>query len=89
MAGKISTSAKREITLALAERYRTSGQLEKERILDELCAVTDGIVSTRSEHCGDSAVPRRRAGPTELPFALHLLCYGTPLTGSAVGGSSR
>ncbi len=32
--------AKREITSALAERYRSSGRLEKGRILDELCAVT-------------------------------------------------
>ena len=32
--------AKREITSAIAERYRTGGRLKKARILDELCAVT-------------------------------------------------
>jgi Integrase core domain len=40
MAGKISMRAKREITSALAERYRAGGRREKGRILDELCAVT-------------------------------------------------
>jgi hypothetical protein len=40
MAGKISMRAKREITSAMAERYRTGGRLKKARILDELCAVT-------------------------------------------------
>jgi len=41
MAGKIGTRAKREITSALAERYRASGRLEKERTSDEFCAVTE------------------------------------------------
>jgi hypothetical protein len=40
MAGKISMRAKREITSAMAERYRTGGRLKKARILDELCAIT-------------------------------------------------
>ncbi|WFU14721.1 hypothetical protein [Bradyrhizobium sp. CB3481] len=32
--------AKREITSALAERYRAGGRREKGRILDKLCAIT-------------------------------------------------
>jgi hypothetical protein len=40
MAGKISMRARREVTSAVAERYRAVGRLEKGRILDELCAVT-------------------------------------------------
>src|SRR4051795_12428240 len=40
MAGRISMGARREITVAVAERYRVAGRAEKGRILDELCAVT-------------------------------------------------
>lgn len=40
MAGRISMGARREITAAVAERYRVVGRAEKGRILDELCAVT-------------------------------------------------
>jgi len=40
MAGQISMGARREITLAVAERYRSAGRSEKGRILDELCKVT-------------------------------------------------
>ena len=40
MAGRISMSARREITAAVAERYRQAGRAEKAGILDELCAVT-------------------------------------------------
>jgi hypothetical protein len=40
MAGRISMGARREITMAVAERYRVAGRAEKGRILDELCAVT-------------------------------------------------
>jgi len=47
MAGKISMRAKREITSALAERYRAGGRREKGRILDELCAVTGVSGSSR------------------------------------------
>ena len=32
--------ARREITVAVAERYRVALRAEKGRILDELCAVT-------------------------------------------------
>src|SRR3954468_20074718 len=40
MAGRISMGARREITVAVAERYRLAGRAEQGRILDELCAVT-------------------------------------------------
>ena len=40
MAGRISMGARREITSAVAERYRSAGRAEKGRILDELCEVT-------------------------------------------------
>ncbi|MEZ2146343.1 hypothetical protein AAE026_29195 [Bradyrhizobium sp. DN5] len=60
MAGKIGTRAKREITSALAERYRASGQLEKERILDELCAGTRRHRQHAIRALSGSAVPRRR-----------------------------
>jgi hypothetical protein len=39
MAGQISMGARREITVAVAERYRLAGRSEKGRILDELCQV--------------------------------------------------
>jgi hypothetical protein len=40
MAERISMSARREITAAVAERYRLAVRVEKGRILDELCKVT-------------------------------------------------
>jgi Integrase core domain len=40
MAGQISMGARREVVLAVAERYRLGGRAEKGRILDELCKVT-------------------------------------------------
>ena len=57
--------AKREITSALAERYRAGGQLEKGRILDELCAVTGwhrkhAIRALSVDRSSGSARPRRR-----------------------------
>jgi len=65
MAGKISMRAKREITSALAERYRAGGRLEKGRILDELCAVTrwhrkHAIRALSVDRSSGSARPRRR-----------------------------
>ncbi len=39
MAGQISMSARREISAAVAERYRLAGRAAKGRILDELCKV--------------------------------------------------
>jgi hypothetical protein len=40
MAGRISMGARREVVLAVAERYRAAGRNEKGRILDELTATT-------------------------------------------------
>jgi len=40
MAGTISLAARREVTAAVAERYRAAGRGEKGLILDELCATT-------------------------------------------------
>lgn len=65
MAGKISMRAKREITSALAERYRAGGRLKKGRILDELCAVTGwhrkhAIRALSVDGASESALPRRR-----------------------------
>jgi hypothetical protein len=40
MAGRISMGARREVVLAVAERYRTAGRHEKGRILVELTATT-------------------------------------------------
>ena len=40
MAGNISMGARREVVLAVAERYRSAGQGEKGRLLHELTAVT-------------------------------------------------
>ncbi|MGY3412830.1 hypothetical protein ACVWZV_009035 [Bradyrhizobium sp. GM5.1] len=62
MAGKISMRAKREITSALAERYRSSGRLEKGRILDELCAVT----GWHRKHAVRALRPRETVGPDKV-----------------------
>jgi hypothetical protein len=62
MAGKISMRAKREITSALAERYRSSGRLEKGRILDELCAVT----GWHRKHAVCALRPRETVGPDKV-----------------------
>ena len=40
MAGPISMGARREITVAVAARYRSAGRTEKGLVLDELCKVT-------------------------------------------------
>src|SRR5216683_6055391 len=40
MAGRISMGARREITAAVIDRYRSAGRADKGLILDELCAVT-------------------------------------------------
>ncbi len=40
MAGQISMRALREITAAVAARYRSASRAEKGVILDELCKVT-------------------------------------------------
>src|SRR6266480_991154 len=40
MAGPISMGARREITVAVAARYRSAGRTEKGLVLDELCKLT-------------------------------------------------
>lgn len=67
--------AKREITSALAERYRAGGRLEKGRILDELCAVTGwhrkhAIRALAVDGHRDRPCRGSEAGPTVL-LALH------------------
>lgn len=62
MAGKISMRATREITSALAERYRSSGRLEKGRILDALCATT----GWHRKHAVRALRPRETVGPGKV-----------------------
>ncbi len=57
--------ARREVALAVAERYRAASRIEKGRILEELCAVTGwhrkhGIRALSSPQKSGSAQPRRR-----------------------------
>src|SRR5882757_8364681 len=40
MAGSISMGARREVTVAVAARYRSAGRAEKRLVLDELCKLT-------------------------------------------------
>jgi hypothetical protein len=65
MAGTISMGARREVVLAVAERYRLAGRLEQGRILDELCAVTGwhrkhAVRALGNSGLRDTRVPRRR-----------------------------
>ena len=65
MAGRISMGARREITAAVAERYRVAGRAEKGRILDELCAVTGwhrkhAVRALADQPAIEPEAPRRR-----------------------------
>jgi hypothetical protein len=64
MAGTISMGARREVVLAVAERYRLAGRAEQGRILDELCAVTGWhrkhAVRALGGGLRDARVPRGR-----------------------------
>jgi len=65
MAGQISMRARREVTSAIAERYRAAGRVEKGRILDELCAVTGwhrkhAIRALKFSERSVSVTPRQR-----------------------------
>ena len=68
MAGQISMGARREVTAAVAERYRQAGRIEKGRILDELCAVTGWhrkhAVRVLAAGCPTSPHGPRRRKPT-------------------------
>jgi hypothetical protein len=65
MAGTISLAARREVTAAVAERYRAAGRREKGRILDELCATT----GWHRKHA--VRVLRAKAQPLSGPKARH------------------
>ena len=64
--------ARREVTLAVAERYRQAGRIEKGRILDELCAVTGWhrkhAVRALAAGCPMSPHGPRRRKPTYGPM---------------------
>ena len=67
MAGTISLAARREVSAAVAERYRSASRREKGRILDELCATTSWhrkhavrVLRTRAQSVPDPKVRERR-----------------------------
>lgn len=69
MAGTISLAARREVTAAVAERYRAAGRREKGRILDELCATTSGhrkhavrVLRTKEQPVNEPRARQRRYG---------------------------
>ena len=58
-------SARREVTAAVAERYRSAGRAEKGRILDELCKVAGwhrkhAVRALASAATPEPGGPRRR-----------------------------
>src|SRR3954466_6156508 len=62
MAGKISMGARRGVLSAVMERYRSSGRLEKGRILDALCATT----GWHRKHAVRALRPRETVGPGKV-----------------------
>ena len=60
--------ARREITAAVVDRYRSAGRMDKGRILDELCAVTGWhrkhAIRALASHVGISPEARRQRSPT-------------------------
>jgi hypothetical protein len=70
MAGQISMGARREITAAVAERYRSADRADKGRILDELCKMTGWHRKHAIRKLGDRDAPSanldlpRRRRPT-------------------------
>src|SRR5258708_7090853 len=68
MAGRISMCARREITAAVVDRYRSAGRADKGLILDELCAVTGWhrkhAVRALAIHVAISPEARRQRRPT-------------------------
>jgi len=69
MAGTISLAARREVTAAVAERYRAAGRREKGRILDELCATTGWhrkhavrVLRAKAKPIGEPKPRKRRYG---------------------------
>jgi len=61
--------ARRELTAAVVERYRSAGRADKGRILDELCAVTGWhrkhAVRALASHVAISPEARRQRRPTD------------------------
>src|SRR5260370_6819032 len=68
MAGRISMGARREITAAVVDRYRSAGRADKGLILDELCAGTGWhrkrAVRALDIHVAISPEARRQRRPT-------------------------
>ena len=69
MAETISLAARREVTAAVAERYRAVGRGDKGRILDELCAITGWhrkhavrVLLTKAQPVGKVDFPRKSGG---------------------------
>lgn len=73
-------AARREVTAAVAERYRAAGRREKGRILDELCATTSwhrkhairALVAKAAAEPVEAKPRRRRYGP-QIKDALQAL----------------
>lgn len=79
MAGTINLAALREVTPAVAERYRAAGRREKGRILDAQCATTGWhckhavrVLRTGVQPLREPQPGRRRYGP-QIKDALQAL----------------
>lgn len=68
MAGTISFAARREVTAAVAERYRSAGRREKGRILDELCASTGWHRKHAERALWSATQPVREPKPRERRY---------------------
>lgn len=70
--------ARREITLAVVDRYRSVGRADKGRMLDELCAVTGWhrkhAIRALASYVATSPEARRQRSPT----------YGAPIRDAVV-----